>query len=184
MHIPATQLASVKMALDDGNRKAKDLRAPFKRFAVYLDRVTQNTFKQSGRPMGSWKALSDYTLALRKSRGKRYAPKRILQDSGNLRASFTSRVYHDAMIYGTAVPYAQKHQFGGKTHRGRVEIRPRKKKALAFTVGGQTLIRKLVVLPAKDFDVPARPMLTWMPHDESHLNLLVSEHLGNAWHQM
>ena len=167
----------MQAALDAKNARARDLRVPFKRFGVYLSRVTANTFKKSGRPGASWKPLSEYTLALRKHRGKRYSPHGILQDRGILRASFTAQVWGNGMKYGASVPYAAKHQFGGETLRERVEIRPRNKKALRFTVGGKEIFRKLVVLPAKRFSVPKRPMLTWFPEDDAELERLTGEYM-------
>jgi phage gpG-like protein len=111
--IPTGQIEAVNRLLDGFKWMASDLSKPFKRFSVYYGATVMRTFKEKGRPPGSWKRLAPYTLAMRQWRNKRSNPEGILQDTGILRMSFTSEIQPQGMRYGTSVPYAVRHQVGG-----------------------------------------------------------------------
>ena len=180
MHIPLNQVKAVEGILDEKGNLASNLTVPFKRMGVYLQRQTDRTFRERGRPAGSWEPLSDYTLSLRKHRGKRYDPNLILVDAGTLKNSFTTQVQPRGMKFGTTVRYADIHQRGGTRTRPQVVISAKNAKALKFQIGGTVLFRKSVVLPAKQFTIPKRPILTWLPHDADELERLVTEHLSKG----
>jgi phage gpG-like protein len=184
--IPTGQIEAVNRLLDGFKWMASDLSKPFKRFSVYYGATVMRTFKEKGRPPGSWKRLAPYTLAMRQWRNKRSNPEGILQDTGILRMSFTSEIQPQGMRYGTSVPYAVRHQVGGTISRGERTIRAKKGKALMFMVGGNTIFRKSVFQPARTFTVPARPMITWLPEDEAKLEEIVRadfEERGGFWYK-
>ncbi|HEY5132111.1 MAG TPA: phage virion morphogenesis protein [Candidatus Krumholzibacteriaceae bacterium] len=176
IEIPTSQIAAANRLVDGWKWMAADLSKPFKRFAAYYDGVVMRTFKAGGRPPGSWAPLAAYTLAIRKWRGKHFDPKGILQDTGALHMSFTSRVEAQGMQYGTSVPYSAKHQEGGPATMNAKFIKARNGKALKFTVNGQTFFRKYVFQPEKQVQIPARPMITWLPEDEAKLEQIIEEY--------
>lgn len=74
--------------------------------------------------------------------------------SGNLKNSIRmERVGPAAVVVGTHLPYGRIHEFGGTTRPH--EIRPRRKKALRFQVGGGFVFAKVVRHPGSR--IPARP---------------------------
>lgn len=85
------------------------------------------------------------------------------------------------MSFGTNKPYAELHQKGGTVTRPPTTIRPKKAKALMF-IGKQGLpiFRAKVELPAKDFKVPRRKMITWLPEDEQELERLMEEYMSKG----
>ena len=99
-----------------------------------------------------------------------------LTDTGRLRASITHRLGPDEVVIGTNVVYAAIHQFGGQTPP-RV-IRPKHKKALAFTVGGQKIARKSVRHPGSK--IPARPFLGIDSGDEAVISETILNRLRRA----
>jgi phage gpG-like protein len=54
---------------------------------------------------GKWEKLKDSTIAQRKKKG--YWPGKILQQTGTLKRSVTSRVFRDKAIVGTNLEYAE-----------------------------------------------------------------------------
>lgn len=114
-----------------------------------------NNFRSQGSLGGKkWKELSKNTVA-----GRRKGSSRILQDTGRLKQSFTKAPFPKitkgpgilTVEVGTNIQYAKYHEYGTKPYT----IRPRTKKALAFTVAGGKIVRKFVNHPG----LPARPML-------------------------
>ena len=99
-----------------------------------------------------------------------------LTDTGRLRASITHRLGPGEVVIGTNVVYAAIHQFGGQT-QPRV-IRPKHKMALAFNVGGQTIVRKSVRHPGSK--IPARPFLGIDSGDEAVISETILNRLRRA----
>lgn len=162
-------------------RKGADLSTPYRKFGTYLHRVTVQAFDRGGH-RGEWPPLSPLTLILRKARGKRKNPRRMLQDRGILKGSLTTKVSNRDMKFGTSVPYAAIHQFGGEDTLSlpAVTIVPKKAKALKFVVrSGETVFASRVHMPAREIRVtiPARPYLVYMPEDNEVLVRYVSDHL-------
>jgi phage virion morphogenesis protein len=99
-----------------------------KRIGVYVSRnAVPANFRNQASPDGTpWKPLAAQTISLRRGKhqgkGSGSAPKKfsgkILQDTGRLKASFTSEVRGNAVAVGTNVAYAARHQFGFKGARG------------------------------------------------------------------
>lgn len=179
LNIPTADIARANAKLQVKLEKAQDLSRPFKRFAVYYDGVVQKTFRAGGRSPSSWSPLSDYTLALRKWRRRGINPRQILSIHGaaGLRGSFNADIQPLGMKYGTSVPYAELHQKGGMVRRPGTKITAKKGRALKFQIGGQDIYRYSVFLPPKDFRVPQRKMITWLPEDEQQLEQLMEEHI-------
>lgn len=67
-----------------------------------------------------------------------------LVDTARLRNSFDKRVSERDVAVGTNVIYASIHQTGGT-------IKPKRKRVLAFTVGGNPVFAKQVTIPARPF---------------------------------
>ena len=68
---------------------------------------------------------------------------RVPVDSGDLRRSLAVRMEGDRVIIGPDVPYAGYVEFGTKPH----DIKPKTKRVLKFTVGGQTVFARVVHHP-------------------------------------
>jgi len=179
IEVSLKDINAVNKQLDGKRKLASDLRRPFKRFAIYYGAVVQRTFRDAGRPPGKWPPLSEYTLALRKWRKRGANPKRMLDIHGvhGLKGSFSAHIEPQGMKYGTTVPYAVKHQKGGKTIRPEVTIKAKKGKALKFNIGGAVLYRTKVTLPAREFKVPKREMITWLPRDNEELERLMEGYM-------
>lgn len=99
-----------------------------------------------------------------------------LSKDGFLRESITHQLGPGEVVIGTNVVYAAIHQFGGQTPP-RV-IRPKHKKALAFTVGGQKVVRKSVRHPGSK--MPARPFLGIDSGDEAVISETILNRLRRA----
>jgi len=99
-----------------------------------------------------------------------------LTDTARLRQSITHRVTGDAVEVGTNVAYAAIHQLGGKT-RART-IRPRRKKALSFVVGGRRVTVRSVRHPGAT--IPARPFLGLDDGDRDAIERIVARYIAEA----
>lgn len=146
VELPDAAKAELNRKLAVWESKAGNLRAPFKRFGVYMTRVTDKTFRDSGRPPGSWAPLSEWTLAARKQKGS--TSKKPLVDEGDLKKSFSYQTNRKGFLFGTIDRRASVHQFGGKSTRGNNE-----------------------------FNIPARPMINWLPKDEKELEKIMDDYL-------
>ena len=120
--------ARLTMKLDDKELRGKlaeiakkggDVRPVFKKLGAWMAfRSVATTFRKQGRP--KWKALSDYTMAMREWRSKspnapspRYAKTgKILVVTGGLKGSFTFVARPKRLDVGTAHENADAHQFG------------------------------------------------------------------------
>lgn len=83
-----------------------------------------------------------------------------------LYGSLTKRVRGNTLEWGSALPYARIHQFGGV-------IVPRTKKALVWEMGGAVFMRKSV-------KIPARPYLGFTEEDREDVMYLLEEYLARA----
>ena len=127
--IPKRQVDAVNKLLDGWKWLARDLTVPFKRFGVYYLGVVDRTFREQGRPPGSWPALSPMTLGMRDHRKKRFKVTSIMAliSEGNLRRSFSVEAQSKGLKIGTPDERASRHQRGGSVTRPETTIRPRKK---------------------------------------------------------
>lgn len=68
--------------------------------------------------------------------------------TGTLRRSIITDVGATSAKVGSNLPYAKIQEFGGT-------IRPKKKKMLAFKIGGKLVFAKKVTLPSRPYLIPA-----------------------------
>ena len=162
-------------------RRNADLSKPYRKFGAYLHRVTVDTFKKGGRH-GEWPPLAPLTLILRKSRGGRTNPRRMLQDRGILKGGIAWQVGKRDMKFGTSAPHAALHQFGGDSSLTlpATTITPKNAKALLF-IGRQGLpvFAARAHLPKRTFKtrIPARQFITYEATDDKVLVGYVEDHL-------
>lgn len=158
----------------------RTLEKPLAQAGVYMHGSINRNFKAQGRPT-SWKGLSKRTLAQRR-RGRGVGTAQILQDTGILRASVSSRtargsvwqLKHDSIKVGTNVAYAGTHQHGRKAIPNvKQRVRQHQRK---LNSGETTTVRaheRTVTLPP----VPARPFLVFqVPEDVDAITELFSRH--------
>jgi len=141
-----------------------DLRPLFKRYQVIMIRSFNQNFKQEGRPK-KWKPLSPSTVA-----NRRKGSKRILQDTGQLRASCAvesapgniTRFRKNSLVMGTNLKTAKWHQDGTDPYT----ITPRHSKYLRFATSSGWRFARQVHHPG----LPARPFI--MIHDEDEKQMI------------
>jgi phage gpG-like protein len=127
--------------------RALNKRGLLKAIGLRQLRWIDDNFKSDGKLAGGWKPLSENTVA-----GRRGGSGRILQDTGKLRMSFTSKMEsEDTLWVGSQLDVAEWHHFGTRPY----DIRPVRAQVLSFiTVGGRVFAR-YVHHPG----LPARRML-------------------------
>lgn len=161
-----------------------DARKPLKRFNVYMLRQTDLTFKKGGRGPYKWPPLAPLTVIMRayRARGKkRTDPRRILQDTGQLKNSTKTEVLSHgrslaARIYND-VSYGKTHQEGGTMTVPAKTIRAKKAKALHFfTPWGHEVFAKSVYQPEHTVKIPARPFLFFLEQDKAKAIELFLDH--------
>jgi len=167
-----------------GTGGLKDFRRPLDLCGKYMFAETMRQFKTAGARSGNpWPPLSPQTI-----RGRRKKSRAILQDTGRLRDSVTTRkgVYELTPKYlrmGSNLAYARIHQKGGTIHRisragSAILTRSRKtpsglsftsrKRMLRLTSGRMKQFRYVSWSGGKSFTIgiPARPFLVVTKQDE------------------
>lgn len=153
-----------------GLRDARDLT---RAWAGTLESETEKNFAAQGRP--AWLGLAPATL---KRRG---AGAKILQDSGQLAASVSTRYGRDYAQIGSNKVYALIQQLGGKIDRAafsswgalrtdrngnllRQGAEGRKKNLAVFAKGSHKRVKAIrYTVAAHQIIIPARPYLPFMP---------------------
>lgn len=98
--------------------KTGNLRPALVGIAGIMMDSTEENFEKEGRPR--WPELADST---KKARAKKGKTGKMLQVTGQLAASISSKVESHSAIVGTNKRYAAIHQFGGLAGRGhKVEV--------------------------------------------------------------
>lgn len=139
--------------------------------ALMLDEVYEN-FEQEGRP--KWQSLSKSTIKERERKG--FWPGKILQRTGQLLKSITSRYSNNSAEVGTNKVYAAIHQFGGEINfAARTEIFARKRKKGKFTKGKSKNISQGMTFTAHKTVIPARPFLKISEAAMSKIESLIIE---------
>jgi phage gpG-like protein len=98
-------------------------------------------------------------------------------DSGRMMSSIQiSPVSNNSISVGTNVPYARWFQEGTGIYAGHSEwtVKPKFKKALAFTVGGVTYLRRSVTIPGQ----PKRPFLIIADKERSEIREIFMRYLA------
>jgi len=99
--------------IDGQMKRLKNMKPVMRVIAQDMQTRKDINFRKQEDPYGKkWAALSDATIAGRRNKSRDTT--KILQDTGRLRASFTTKVGDDFAQIGTNVKYAPTHQFGAK----------------------------------------------------------------------
>lgn len=116
-------IPELQKKLSNSAEKISDKQKIHARIGINILRFVDKNFRQEGIEK-KWDKLADSTVFAR-----RKSSKKILQDTGRLRKSFTIKFNSIKVEVGTAVKYAPVHEFGGK---GFYTIRPIRNNFLAF----------------------------------------------------
>ena len=101
-------------------QKGENLRPLMKNIAGIFASVTEENFKNEGRP-DKWTELSEATKKQRTKQKK--WPGQILQVSGQLASSISTQYDDDSAVIGSNLDYAAIHQLGGQAGKNKkVEI--------------------------------------------------------------
>lgn len=121
--------AEIRQRLQRLQRKVGDLTPAMKLIGEELIRSTDDRFDQEIAPDGTpWKPNSAFTVAKKRAEGRIL---KVLQSTGQMRASITYQASRDRVVIGTNDQKARKHQFGvgvpkreflGVSDEDRVEI--------------------------------------------------------------
>lgn len=145
-----------------------------KRSGMYMLGKIDETFRREGaRGRIKWKSLSERTLAMRRN-----LPARILQDTGRLRASFTTKIKQDHILIGTNLEYAKLHQEGGiiPAHDVTIKAHTRKiKAAFGRPVKPKKIQVKSFTRKEKEHKIPARPMVYFLRSDKDRILQIFKE---------
>lgn len=107
--------------------RLRDLSPVLAIVAEDIKTLTDDSFQESRSPDGKrWKPLAPATI-----RQRRQGSSKPLIDTGTLRASISARAGKRTVRFGTNVPYAPVHQFGGE----HIPARP----FLPVTPGGELM---------------------------------------------
>lgn len=156
---------------------------------LYLERVTDQRFRDEAGPGGvPWVEVT------RATRRRKRHPK-ILTESGQLRSRFAYQASPNELVFGTNVPYAGVHQFGGTIERAAYSIVQR----LRVDAKGQLLrqehhanlavyakarhkraVERRATIEAYSIKMPVRPMLGFDDADEREITRIFAEHVERA----
>ena len=101
-------------ALNRLDRAGQDLRPAMRDIAQALESAVEDSFESEQSPAGDpWADLSPHTKIRRAKNNKKW-PGQILQVSGRLAGSITSRYDSSSAEAGTNLAYAKTHQSGAK----------------------------------------------------------------------
>lgn len=122
--------------IEKGEIKLSDMRKYHARLGVNYLRWINKNFRRQGVEK-KWKRLKrESTIFARRKKSSK-----ILQDTGLLRKSFTSKFSTTEVRVGTAVKHSRVHEEGGKKT---YIIRPKRKRVLAFPhARGNVILKKL-----------------------------------------
>jgi len=158
--------AGVEIRVEGGTALAQRLTAVAAKLTAPVDlyteignmlvQSTQQRFEDGVTPAGSPWPKSIRALL---SGGK------TLKNSGDLRNGISREADGTGLIVGTNVLYAAVHQFGAV-------IRAKKARALAFSIGGKTIFKKSV-------RIPARPFLGISKEDEAEIEQISKQFLSD-----
>lgn len=143
--------------------------------AQTMEEAAKNAFASESDPVtgARWPRLHpDYSRA-RQARGHT-GP--LLQVDGTLVSSLHQESGNGFARVGTNLTYAAIHQFGGTTRAH--WIRPRSKKALAWSRGGKKFVRRAVMHPGSE--IPRRRFLGVGPQDKQDMREDIRDYLRRA----
>lgn len=139
-------------------KNMREMQTPLSMIAVQLYQSVMQNFRDEGTDKHKWKALSQWTLWIKKRRATRKETNpKILQDSGYMRMSVVPNVGDNYAKVGTNIPYAETHQKGGYTTPNNVMIGNFKRKS---KLGNVHTVHAFTMHMKGGHKVPARPFLT------------------------
>lgn len=101
-----------KARLEKARKKIGDFGGPYARAAVFLDQWVQHNFKSEGGKVGGWAPFSPVTLRIIEGSDPGRMPAKLLQKTGQLRASFLPFATKRNAGIRSELPYARKHHEG------------------------------------------------------------------------
>lgn len=122
-------VARAKARLEKARKKVGDFAGPYARAALFLDQWVQRNFKSEGGNVGGWQKFSPVTLRIIERVDPSRMPAKLLQKTGQLRASFLPFASKRDAGVRSELPYAAKHHKG----EGRIPERrllPRRKEVI------------------------------------------------------
>lgn len=136
--------------------RMKDLTPAMQVAAAALTKAISDRFRSATAWDGSaWRPLAASTVRQRRKKSNK-----ILQDTGVLKNSISVTAGKRSITFGTAVPYAGIHQFGGTTTRGaRFQPVNRRGKFQKRKTGTHTTVRSVRYLSGGTSTIPARSFL-------------------------
>lgn len=106
-------LAEVKFKLQNTRAAMKDMRGPFSKIAVTLDRWVQSNIKTEGGKYGGWKPFKAGGRYTGSGNNRRLdGSAKLLRDTGRLASSFIPFSEKNDAGIGTDLPYAKAHDEG------------------------------------------------------------------------
>lgn len=102
--------SSAKLA--EARKKMNDLSNPISKSAIFLDQWVQRNFKGEGGKVGGWVPFAPATLRMIELYDSKRSPAKLLQRTGNLRASFLPFTSKNRAGIGSDLPYAKTHEEG------------------------------------------------------------------------
>lgn len=162
MLITDIQDSKVKTTLEQIARRGDNVKPIMATIGNLAVKSIQKNFDEQGRP--------DKWLP---SKGKIQG--RTLVRTGTLRDGIHYVPDNEGVtVMTTKLPYARILHFGGTTEPH--EIRPRTKKALRFTIGGVTLMRRVVHHPGSK--LPARPYMLLQDEDIANIERIALDYVA------
>ena len=189
-------------ALERVRRLARNPDPMLKAIGAYLVAKAGDAFEQRGRPQGSWQpravpniagVIRDFHDGLSEPKPERFRGEPLLQDTGDLKRSIASKVEGNAIVVGSNLDYAPKHQFGEdgvptdviteEFQRWLEEWMMKQERRIRSQFGSeagdlvrQNLTQDLGWLSSPfltgeplEIDIPARPFLDVLPEDERNI---------------
>ena len=146
LSITVKGMARMRSILNRLTKKAENRRELHARWAVLALNWINRNFQSEGGLRGGWKPLSPNTLA-----GRRKGSGRILQDTGELRASFIPRWSSESASVGSGLDRAVFHEKGTKPYT----IRPiRPDGLLRFKAATESGFRQVKLKSGRTLSIP------------------------------
>jgi len=152
---------------------------------VYMLGSIDKNFRVSGRP-SKWKGLAPLTKAMRR-KGSKSGGFKILQDTGRLRGSISTKVFSQttkaAATVGTNVEYAPLMHFGGMTKGTTFNIKQHKRRitqAFGKPIEPKTITVRPYKMKIGPKEVQARPFVLFQNSDIVAIENLGMKHIEGA----
>lgn len=101
-----------KERLEKARKSLSDFGTPYARAAVFLDQWVQRNFHTEGGKVGGWQKFSPVTLKIMESVDPGRMPPKLLQKTGEMRASFLPFATKTNAGVRSELPRSRVHHFG------------------------------------------------------------------------